>query len=66
MLVVDANGGKYKMTNQRPSCQVLNCNGDGLLMFGGIIVCGKCMSKFHFQEQEKLKEQIININKGDE
>ncbi len=51
--------------NKRPTCQIPKCNGEGLIVFSGMIVCGECMTKFYYQEQKQLKEKMLNINRGD-
>lgn len=48
-----------------PMCQIKNCENNGLVMFGGKVICGECYMKIYnkqMQEQKRLMEEIENDN----
>lgn len=54
------------MLRTRPVCGVPGCNNPGFIYYGGMFVCGDCITKLHQKEIERQKIVLLEVCKENE
>jgi len=44
---------------KQPICAVPGCENKAMIMFSGRLICGECLMKKHYEEQERVWKEFI-------